>query len=313
MSSSTLIIGAGISGLLLAQRLQAAGQAVTVLEKSRGVGGRMATKRVGAATFDQGAQFFTARAPEFVALAEEWKMQGLIRDWAGGPHPRYFCPGGMTALPKRLAEGLDVRREHKVTAARHQAGRWTVEIEAQTPFESDRLIFTAPVAQALAVLKAGQVNLPDELAAGLAGLGYHPCLALLVVLDEPSAVPPEGLAAPTASIRWMADNTKKGISPGVAAAVTIHATPDFAEANYAKSEAEVAALLLPDAQAWFRGNVVSATLHRWRFSEPRSTYREPFVWQDDVGLGFAGDAFGGPKVEGAALSGLGLARRLTAG
>jgi predicted NAD/FAD-dependent oxidoreductase len=165
----------------------------------------------------------------------------------------------------------------------------------------------------LAVLKAGNVALPAELTTGLDGLDYHPCLALLVVLDEPSAVPPEGLATPTAAIRWMADNAKKGISPGVAAAVTIHATADFAAAHYTKSEAEVAALLLPAAQAWLRGNVVSATLHRWRFSEPKTTYGEPFVWQPGIGLGFAGDAFGGPKVEGAALSGLALARQLTGG
>ena len=56
MNKTTVIVGAGIAGLLAARRLRTAGCDVLVLEKSRGFGGRMATKRVGAAVFDQGAQ-----------------------------------------------------------------------------------------------------------------------------------------------------------------------------------------------------------------------------------------------------------------
>ena len=310
MSQTTLVVGAGIAGLLLARLLCAAGQPVTVLEKSRGVGGRMATKRVGAAVFDRGAQFFTARTPEFAALVSEWAAQGLIRDWTPGSHPRYVSPNGMTELPKRLAKGLDVRREHRVTAARRTGDRWEVEIENQSVLVGDRLVLAAPVAQSLALLKAGGANLPVAVATDLAGLDYHPCLALLVVLDEPSTVPTEGLTPTDGSIRWLADNTKKGISPGVAAAVTLHARPEFSTAHYSKSASEVAALLLPEARPWLRGQVISTTPHRWRYSEPRTTHREPCIWLPDLALGFIGDAFGGPKIEGAVTSALALARLL---
>jgi renalase len=315
MNPTTLVIGAGIAGLLLARQLRAAGQPVTVLEKSRGVGGRMATKRVGAAIFDHGAQFFTARTPEFAALAATWAAQGLIRDWTSGPHPRYIGLDGMTAVPKCWAEGLDVRCEHQATAVRRNGDRWEVEIENQPTLVGDRLVLAAPVAQSLALLKAGGVTLPVDVESDLTGLGYHPCLALLVVLNEPSAVPAEGLAPPDGSIRWLADNTKKGISPGVAAAVTLHARQEFSAAHYANSASEVAALLLPEARPWLRGQVVSATLHRWRYSEPKATHRTPCVWLPELTLGFTGDAFGGPKVEGAGSSGLALARlmdRITA-
>jgi renalase len=308
MNPTTLVIGAGIAGLLLTRQLRAAGQPVTVLEKSRGVGGRMATKRVGAAVFDHGAQFFTARTPEFTALAAEWAAQGLIRDWIRGPHPRYIGPNGMTGLPKRLAEGLDVRCEHPVTAVRWNGERWEVDIENQPTLTGDRLVMAAPVAQSLALLKAGDVILPVDVASDLAGLDYHPCLALLVVLSEPSTVPADGLALPDGSIRWLADNAKKGISPDVAAAVTLHARPEFSEAHYSNDASEVAALLLPEARPWLRGQVVSTTLHRWRYSEPKATHRTPCVWLPELALGFAGDAFGGPKVEGAGSSGLALAR-----
>lgn len=307
---TTLVIGAGLSGLLIAQRLQAAGLPVTVMEKSRGVGGRMATKRVESAVFDQGAQFFTARSAAFAALAAGWQEQGLIKPWGAASPSRYFSQDGMTAVPKALAAGLELKREHKALAVRHSVAGWEVDVENQPALRADRLVLTAPVPQSLALLKAGGTVLPEPFVAELAQLTYHPCLALLVVLDEPSEVSAEGLAPDSGAIRWIADNTKKGISPGVAAAVTLHASAAFAEEHYGKTETEVAALLLPEAGRWLRGMVLSATLHRWRYSESKVTFREPCLWLPDLQLGWAGDAFGGPKVEGAALSGLAMAGRL---
>ena len=95
-----LIIGAGIAGLLAARTLQERGLQVTVLDKGRGVGGRMATRRIGSAVFDHGAQFFTARDPRFQALVNSWLAAEVAAEWCrgfAGPegvrqddgHPRY--------------------------------------------------------------------------------------------------------------------------------------------------------------------------------------------------------------------------------
>lgn len=311
MKPTTLIIGAGIAGLLLARRLQAAGDPVVLLDKSRGVGGRMATKRVGAAIFDQGAQYFSARTPEFMILAQSWQAKGWVHDWPGSVHPRYVSAGGMTTVPKHLAEGLDLRREHKVLAVRRVTSHWAVDVENQPLLTAERLVLTAPAPQSLALLKAGGVALPDTLAAELANLDYHPCLALLLVLAAPSRVPAAGMAPTGGHIRWLADNTLKGIAaPGVSAALTVHTTPEFARIHYTKTETEIAALLQADLEPWLDGGIVSTTLHRWRYSEPRVTYREPSLWLPELNLGLAGDAFGGPKVEGAVRSALDLATRL---
>jgi len=311
MKDTIAVIGAGISGLVFAREMQAAGASVVVLEKGRGVGGRMATKRIGAAAFDQGAQFFTTRSPEFERLAAEWTALGAVAPWPGSAHRRSIGTNGMTSVPKVLGEGLKIMREHKVTRVRrHSGGSWEVEIEEHGVMRAERLVLTAPVPQSLALLEAGDVALPEETRTGLAALRYDPCLALLVVLSGESAVPADGVALESGSIRWIADNTKKGISPGVAAALTIHASPEFSALHYGKTEAEVTALLLPAAERFLGAPVVSATLHRWKFSEPRVTHAERCVWLDDLALGFAGDAFGGPRVEGAVLSGLALAGRV---
>jgi predicted NAD/FAD-dependent oxidoreductase len=309
--STHAVLGAGISGLLLARRLQADGVSVVVLEKSRGFGGRLATKRVGEAIFDQGAQFFTARDPEFVAQTEAWRAAGWVNEWPGSAQGRFVGRPAMTAVPKALAEGLDIRREHKVTAVNHQPdGSWELVVENQPAVRAGRLLLTSPVPQSLALLAAGGVNLPAPVQAALAQLTYHPCLALLVVLAGPSAVPAEGIAFTTGPVRWVADNVRKGIAQHVPAAVTIHAAPDFSAEHYGRPEAEIAALLLPVVAPWLGSPVVSATLHRWKFSEPKATHPERCVWLPELGLGFAGDGFGGPRVEGAALSGLALAAAL---
>jgi renalase len=311
MKHTIAIVGAGLSGLLTARVLVDRGASVIVLEKSRGVGGRMATKRVGDAVFDQGAQYFTARDPAFQACVQDWLVQGTAARWPSSTH-RWIGQPAMTAIGKHLSAGLTIERERKVTAARrHAAGCWELDIEEHGMIRAERLVLTAPVPQSLAILDAGDVVLPAELHARLRAITYHPCLALLVVLDGSSDVPVEGVAPDSGPLRWIGDNVKKGISPQVPAAVTLHASAAFSTQHYGRPEAEVSALLLEAARPWFAGRgVVTTTLHRWKFSEPRTEFGEPCVWLPELTLGLAGDGFGGARVEGAALSGLALAGRV---
>ena len=133
-----------------------------------------------------------------------------------------------------------------------------------------------------------------------------------MTLDGPSGVPAEGVAIASGPVRWIADNTKKGISSGPNAALTVHLAAAFAAEHYGKTETELAALVLPVITPWLGAGVAGVALHRWKFSEPATTFAEPCVWIDGIGLGLAGDAFGGPRVEGAALSGLALADKMAA-
>ncbi len=312
MTAPIVIVGAGISGLLVARQLAARGREVIVLEKSRGVGGRLATKRVGMAVFDQGAQYFTVRDGAFAAWVDAWRASGVVEPWPLAPEGRFTGRPGMTGVAKALAEGVEVRREHKVTALVRTTERlWRIELEGREPLRAEHVVVSAPVPQTLALLAAGGTTLPPGAAEVLSGIDYHPCLALLVELSGPSRVPPEGVALKEGPLRWIADNVRKGISPGVPAAVTLHANAEFSREHYALEVADVVERLLPAAAPWVdESSVVSTTLHRWRYSEPKTTHPETCVWWPDLGLGLCGDAFGGPRVEGAAISGMTLARKM---
>ena len=116
------IVGAGLAGLMAARPLADAGHEVVLLDKGRSPGGRLATRRVGAAVIDHGAQFFTVRSDAFAAHVGAWRRDGLVTEWCRGfgsepdGYPRYAVRGGMNALAKHLARGLDVRCSKMVFA-----------------------------------------------------------------------------------------------------------------------------------------------------------------------------------------------------
>ena len=76
-----VVVGAGISGLLAARSLHDAGHHVTVVDKGRSVGGRLATRRIDDARLDHGAQFFTVRDESFERIVAEWIRNGIVHDW----------------------------------------------------------------------------------------------------------------------------------------------------------------------------------------------------------------------------------------
>lgn len=317
-TTEILVVGAGLAGLAAARTLVTRGRRCVVLDKGRGVGGRLATRRIGEAAFDHGAQFFTVRDPAFRALNEAWLAAGVTTRWAenfpsadgaddGRREPRYRGAPGMTAPAKALAAGLDVRTSAKVTALRWQGREWRVEIEERPPLTAAVLVLTAPVPQSLALIEAGGVTLPADARAALGRIRYAPCLAALALLDGPGRIPPPGgLRLSGEPLAWLADNRQKGVS--AVPAVTLHAGPAFSRAHFDDDPAAAGRLMLGAAQPWLGAAVTELHVHRWRYALPEVVHPERCLTVGAPGpLVFAGDAFGGPRVEGAALSGLAAA------
>jgi predicted NAD/FAD-dependent oxidoreductase len=324
---SCLVVGAGLSGLVAARELQDAGWSVTIVDKAHAVGGRMASRHIaligdGVATFDHGAQYFTVRSDRFRREVARWLDDGLVVQWSNGfatpdgsayrdGHPRYRGQPTMTAIPRHLAAGLNVQRDRTITRFSFRT-HWLAVAEDGETFASDFLLLTPPVPQTLALLAAGDVALPEAIRGPLERIDYDPCWALLAVLDGPSLIPePGGLWPDGDVISWMADNRCKGMS--AVPCVTIHGSPAFSRAHFDTRPGEVARLLLAAAQRWLGARVLTYQLKRWRYSIPVTVFDAPTLFTAEPGpIAFAGDAFAGPRIEGAFLSGIAAARALLA-
>jgi renalase len=306
-STDILIVGAGLAGLLAATDFYAKGLQTFVVEKGRGVGGRLATRRIGSATFDHGAQFITARAPRFAALLDEWHGLGLLTEWYRGvddEHIRWRGTPSMTAVAKHLAKSLNVGLEMKMIALKQEKSGWLAVFENGKTLAARSVLLTAPVPQALALLDAGGVMLEESVRAQLEAIDYEPCLAVMAILKDQSNIPEPGFIRPESdSIAWMADNFIKGVS--TMHAVTLHATPEFSRKHWDANRQETGKLLLAAATPWLGSPVAEFQVHGWRYARPASKQPQHpcLVLNEKATLVIAGDAFGGPRVEGAALSG----------
>ncbi|MCD9625150.1 NAD(P)/FAD-dependent oxidoreductase [Rhabdothermincola salaria] len=317
--ADVIVVGAGIAGAVAARRLHDAGARVLVLDKARGVGGRMATRRLGEATLDHGAQFFTAPGELLTAMVDDWQRAGVVVPWfegrllptggrAADGHPRWRGRDGMTSVAKHLLDPVAVRTSARVTALRvieaNGIQAWSVETEDGLAARARQVVLTPPVPQTLAVLQAGGVVLHAADADVLGEAAYHPCLALLAVLDGPSGLPAPGILRPAGEpIEVVTDNQLKGISR--VPALTVHAGPHAsAELWDAPDDVVVSTLLgaLPRLIAEPRPEAVQ--VQRWRYARPVAVVPEPFrVLRDLPPAVLAGDIFDGPLVGGAARSG----------
>jgi renalase len=306
VADRVVVVGAGIAGLLASRRMVDAGCRVLVLDEGYQVGGRLATRRIAGARLDFGAQFFTARSPEFVDLVHGWLADGTTYQWCRGfdqppaqpdGYPRYAATGGMSALAGVLADGLDVRGGAAVTSVDHRAG--VVTGADGSTVRAAAVVLTPPVPRSLALID-GRVGAAGE---ALGAVRYEPTLAALAVLDRPSAVPPPGGVQPTdGAFSFVADNQVKGVSDHPA--VTLHATGELSMAYWADSDVEVLARLLKEGRRWLGGEPVAAELHRWPYARPVVGHPDRCVAvEGGVPVVLAGDAFGERRVEGAARSG----------
>ncbi|MEA5532770.1 NAD(P)/FAD-dependent oxidoreductase [Crocosphaera sp. XPORK-15E] len=298
---SCLIIGGGISGLIAGTMLQRHGIKVTILDKGRGIGGRLATRRIpyksnGQGIFDYGAQFFTVSEPKFQQWVDQWLEQGLVREWSKQlSNTETTCYCGIESnrsLAQHLAKDLNVHLQTRATKITWDASYWTVETEKGNSFHGDILIMTSPIPQSLALLENSDITLPPQIKSSLEQVTYYPCLTVLALLDQLSLIPePGGLRLKDPSLAWIACNHKKGISPQ-GFAVTLHSTPEFSETHWNTEDSIVVEKLLEIASSWLGSNVVEYQLHRWLYSHPKTVYGELYLDLQQPGLlMMAGDAF----------------------
>jgi predicted NAD/FAD-dependent oxidoreductase len=286
---------------------------------------------------DSGAQFFTARSAAFEKWVQQWVRSGLAFRWSNGwskgwregsldaggmvlppgsDHPRYAVHGGMAALARELAaqaqaQGATVHTRATVAALRAKGEGWLAVAEDGRSWRAARAVVTCPAPQALALLDTGKTALAEADRTALEMIEYAPCLCGLFLVEGKVNLPPPGAVQRVgAPAPWMADNRRKGISPG-ATVVTVQAGPELSRQHYNRADAQVLATLHNEL-APFLGHgarVAEADLERWRYALPEVGHPERTLRVAGLPpLVFAGDAFGSPPVEGAALSGMAAGR-----
>jgi renalase len=321
MKPHVLVIGAGMAGATCARELADLGYRVTVVDKGRGPGGRMATRRYDHARFDHGAPGFSARQPAFRALVERWQADGLVAQWA----PLASCTPGchadnqfvgkpsMNRLTQQPLEGLSVRFGTTVRRLESMSHGIRVEFDANAPREVfDAVVMTIPAPQALAMLKGWK-----GFEAPLETVRMRPRWVSMVSFSRPLACTEQALAwgdeDPILHSAWR-DSTKPGREQGEH--WVLHGSAPFTE-QFLEISADSAAERLVTAFGHRLGETLPSTImnvgHRWRYATTATPLGQPCLTVPGVPLVLAGDWCLGTCVEDAWTSGLAAAHtvRLT--
>ena len=325
--SKIAIIGAGLSGATAGQKLVAAGHTVRLFDKGRGPGGRMSTRRVetplGQVRFDHGAQFFTARSPDFIQQVAAWTEGGACAHWTGdlvkidagglsqplGGDTRYVGVGGMSSVVKTALAGLDVRFGAQVTAIEGAAKAWFLRFSdgtLQGPF--DLVLVAVPAEQTGALIGPWVPELATE-----ADLVHSaPCWAAMAVFDRPVQTGFDGARLETGPISWMARENSKPGREGPEAWV-LHGSPQWSHEHLELAPDEIAQKLL-EAFATHADlpEPIALSAHRWRYAQIETPVGSAYGLDRDLGLGVCGDWRLGPRIEFAYRSGAALAEAVMA-
>ncbi|RYF63117.1 MAG: FAD-dependent oxidoreductase [Cytophagaceae bacterium] len=318
---SSLIIGAGIAGLTAARELSSQGWDVVILDKGRGIGGRMATRRIEQARLDHGAQYFSATTPEFQRIIQPLVADKIVTQWpleqnhVADPafdYPYYIGVDGMSAVTKKLSQDLTVLTSETVVSFRVDDAQWLVETESGGQYRADALLITIPAPQALALIEKSGFPITTSDKSALSSITYRPCIAVMATLHRPGNLPaPGAVRYETGDITWVADNAQKGISPDQPS-VTIHASADFSRAHFDDDLPTIGQQLIDQLPALIPAdNISTIQVHRWRYSLADQRHPSPFLAAEaPLPLLFGGDGFGAGNVEGAFTSGLQMAKFL---
>jgi predicted NAD/FAD-dependent oxidoreductase len=309
------VIGAGLAGLACARRLVAAGHAVRLFDKARAPGGRMATRRAEQATWDHGAQYFTVSTAEFAGLVQAARDAAQVADWqprwpGRGQDPDRLWVGipGINALPRWLAQGLDLAAATNIVALERSGPAWTLRDDTGRGHEGfDFAVLALPAPQA-ALLAGGHSSATGRLAA----VEMAPCWALLLAFEQPFDVPLDADFSPDPVLPWIARNSSKPRRSGLDAWV-LHADADWSRDHLDADAAEVKETLLARLAGRLPRSLpplVIAEAHRWRHARVTRPLGEPCLVDDAAALGFCGDWCLDARVEAAFLSGDALGSRL---
>lgn len=313
-----------MAGIAAGRVLDEAGIDHMIFEKSKGVGGRGATRRLGPYTFDFGATSVTPRGLSLgKAMLDEEPTDDLVRiekpiyrHSAGRISPgdrqknlsdRYTYKDGISRLSKLLSRNLNVALSRKIERIELPGdGGYCVE---DSTFEV--LILTPPAPQTHALLASIGID------RGLRPLVYRQTLAVMMGFDQPFDAPWHALIDPDQDepLTWLSAEHLK--CPGTRApegcsAFVAQMSRSYSRTRFEASDEAILQETLVDVRRLigdeFRQPEVWS-VQRWRYAQPEAVMGFDAANPPGSTVLIAGDALEGPRMESAYESGLRAGRR----
>jgi hypothetical protein len=318
------VIGAGISGLFCGRTLVDQGCDVIVFEKSRGAGGRMATRRADAGVqFDHGAQYFTVKDERFARYVRSWQEDGLVARWEGrfatlcrgtlgeprGTIDRYVATPGMNALCKHLAAELTIKTQVRVGRLTKTQRGWQLHDDQGVDLgEFDAVVVSTPAPQAAELL------LPvSPLGQQAASVTMDACWAAMIAFSSPLPIRCDGAFVDDSPLAWIARDSSKPGRKNQPESWVLHASRDWTRTHLEADAADVLTQLLTafwEATSLPPAEPITASAHRWRYALADEPHTQRCLFDAASRLVACGDWCSGPRVEGAFLSGMAAAGAL---
>ena len=332
------IIGAGIAGLTAGRILSKAGHDVTVYEKSRGLGGRLSTRRTHHSPpfkIDHGAPYLTATTDEFRSFISELEKDGIVQQWTdtfgsysqGTIYPEspgresgmcYVAPQGMSGIGKYLGRWVDIQLREKIGGLTHVGGAsikkrpWMINSSTINVFEVDAVIIATPAIQAYGLISTAQdeINLRRMISI-LDDINYSSTFALMAGYGKRDPVQWKGLICEHPVISWICNESSKRDN-SESLNMVAHASSEYTKDRYNEYQTEQVGQDMLTAAGEIMGkwaeNPEWHSVHLWRYKIPSKRLDIPFMESEDdwAPLALVGDYFQGSSLEAAYLSGLRL-------
>ena len=315
------IIGSGISGIVLASLLKNKYN-ITIFEKSRGVGGRLSTRRQEGFSFDHGAQYFTMRSKEMLNFCKPCIDSGSLVSWSPryvefddnnnyieklDDEIRYVGYPYMNSFLKELIDINDIKFNTEITAVKKN-NKWDLIDQHKNCFSGfDYVVFAMPAVQA-ALLSPANVIFYDK----IKSIKMNPCFALMLGFDEFVDMRFDAASFTNSKLSWLALNSSK---PGRVRKNTIvaHSTVEYASLNLLKHYSDIIYDLsyeIDQTTDIKTDKAIFQNLHLWRYSISNLECNAKYFYDDKLNVYACGDWCYGNRVEGAFLSAYYLAEKL---
>ena len=317
------IIGAGVAGLAAASQLLP--DSYQLFEKSRGPGGRLASKRIDSMRVDIGAQFFTVRDPAFAACVEHAMALHYVAEWtprvgvfrkqqpisSPDQQTRYVGRPYMNSFSKYLSKNIDVNTGWEVDSIVRKDSKFLVTKADGSAYTADKVLITAPINQMLNMLCDFDLELISRRFAMAAT--WTAVVASNAQLKSNDGGPLDAVfGGDHPTIDFITSEVSKPSRESNL--IVIHSKPNWAQDNLEKTSQEICADFSQQLSDIFKIQCAPVLAHRWRFARPLDPKisTQKGIYKVEKGLWIAGDYLAGGRVEGAFLAGREAGQRIRA-